>query len=112
MPWNGRKPMDERLRSIARLLEGEKMAPLCREIGISRVTGCKIVNRSWSAALMPCMTVAGEPTDMPIGSLSRSNAASCGSSNFTDSGMKNQLQANVRFQRYVHTRKASQRQED
>jgi putative transposase len=30
--------MDERLRFIARLLEGEKMAPLCREFGISRVT--------------------------------------------------------------------------
>ena len=28
MPWNECKPMDERLRFIARLLEGEKMAPL------------------------------------------------------------------------------------
>jgi putative transposase len=37
--------MDERLRFIARLLEGEKMAPLCREFGISRVTGYKIFNR-------------------------------------------------------------------
>ena len=37
--------MDERLRFIARLLEGEKMAPLCQEFGISRVTGYKIFNR-------------------------------------------------------------------
>jgi hypothetical protein len=37
--------MDERLRFIARLLEGEKMAPLCREFGISRVTGHKLFNR-------------------------------------------------------------------
>ena len=37
--------MDERLRFIARLLEGEKMAPLCREFGISRVTGYKIYDR-------------------------------------------------------------------
>jgi putative transposase len=37
--------MDERLRFVARLLEGEKMAPLCREFGISRVTGYKIFNR-------------------------------------------------------------------
>jgi putative transposase len=37
--------MDERLRFIARLLEGDKMAPLCREFGISRVTGYKIFNR-------------------------------------------------------------------
>ena len=37
--------MDERLRFIARLLEGEKMASLCREFGISRVTGYKIYDR-------------------------------------------------------------------
>jgi putative transposase len=37
--------MDERLRFVARLLEGEKMSPLCREFGISRVTGYKIFNR-------------------------------------------------------------------
>jgi putative transposase len=45
MPWNECKPMDERLRFIARLLEGEKMAGLCREFGISRVTGYKIFDR-------------------------------------------------------------------
>ena len=33
--------MDERLRLIARLLEGVKTAPLCREFGISRVTDHK-----------------------------------------------------------------------
>ena len=45
MPWNECKPMDERLRFIGRLLEGERMASLCREFGISRVTGYKIYNR-------------------------------------------------------------------
>ena len=45
MPWKECKPMDERLRFIARLLEGEKMAPVCREFGISRVTGYKIFHR-------------------------------------------------------------------
>jgi hypothetical protein len=30
MPWNECKPMDERLKFIARLLDGEKMAPECR----------------------------------------------------------------------------------
>jgi Helix-turn-helix domain len=35
----------ERLRFVARLLEGEKMAPLCAEIGISRKTGYKIFDR-------------------------------------------------------------------
>ena len=37
--------MDERLRFVARLLEGEKMAPLCDEFGISRKTGYKIFDR-------------------------------------------------------------------
>jgi putative transposase len=37
--------MDERVRFVARLLEGEKMAPLCAEFGISRKTGYKIYDR-------------------------------------------------------------------
>lgn len=37
--------MDEKLKFVARLLEGEKMSGLCREFGISRPTGYKIFNR-------------------------------------------------------------------
>ena len=37
--------MDERLKFIARLLDGEKMAVVCREFGISRKTGYKILTR-------------------------------------------------------------------
>lgn len=37
--------MDERLKFVARLLDGEKMAPLCREFNISRKTGYKILER-------------------------------------------------------------------
>ena len=37
--------MDERLRFVARLLDGEKMAVLCREFDISRKTGYKLFNR-------------------------------------------------------------------
>ena len=37
--------MDERLRFVARLLDGEKMAPLCAEFGISRKTGYKVYHR-------------------------------------------------------------------
>jgi transposase len=37
--------MDERLRFVARLLEGEKMATLCREFDVSRKTGYKIFAR-------------------------------------------------------------------
>lgn len=45
MPWKECRKMDERLRFVAPLLDGEKMAPLCREFGISRKTGYKIFNR-------------------------------------------------------------------
>jgi putative transposase len=37
--------MDERLRFVARLIEGDKMAVLCREFGISRKTGYKLYRR-------------------------------------------------------------------
>lgn len=37
--------MEERLKFIARLLDGEKMAVLCREFDISRKTGYKILTR-------------------------------------------------------------------
>lgn len=37
--------MDERLKFVARCLDGEKMSSLCREFGISRPTGYKIFNR-------------------------------------------------------------------
>src|SRR6202051_2097770 len=45
VPWRECNPMDERLKFIARLLDGEKMAVLCREFGISRKTGYKIFAR-------------------------------------------------------------------
>jgi transposase InsO family protein len=37
--------MDERLRFVARLLDGESMTDVCREFGISRKTGYKIFER-------------------------------------------------------------------
>jgi transposase len=37
--------MEERLRFVARLLEGEPMTDMCREFGISRKTGYKIFDR-------------------------------------------------------------------
>jgi transposase InsO family protein len=45
MPWQECSKMDERLRFVARLLEGEKMAVLCREFDISRKTGYKLYAR-------------------------------------------------------------------
>jgi len=45
MPWKEWNKVEERLRFVARRLDGEKMAGLCREFGISRKTGYKIFSR-------------------------------------------------------------------
>lgn len=45
MPWKESSVMEERLRFVARLLDGEGMSDVCREFGISRKTGYKIYNR-------------------------------------------------------------------
>lgn len=45
MPWKECSVMDERLRFVARRLDGELMSDLCREFGISRKTGYKIFDR-------------------------------------------------------------------
>jgi putative transposase len=45
MPWKECHVVDERLRFVARLLEGEPMTALCGEFGISRKTGYKIYDR-------------------------------------------------------------------
>lgn len=45
MPWKECHIVDERLRFVARRLDGEKMAVLCAEFGISRKTGYKIFDR-------------------------------------------------------------------
>lgn len=45
MPWKECRKMDEKLKFVSRFLDGEKIAALCREFGISRVTGHKIIDR-------------------------------------------------------------------
>jgi hypothetical protein len=63
--------MDERLRFVARLLEGEKMAPLCAEFGIknpdcSQMAGrhemferCQPARRTRSRGLSPVLALRG-----------------------------------------------------
>jgi len=51
MPWKECNQMDERLKFVARLLDGEKMSPLCREFGISTKTGYKIYDRYKNSGL-------------------------------------------------------------
>ena len=45
MPWKECSVMDERLRFVAKLLDGEAMTDVCREFGISHKTGHKIFHR-------------------------------------------------------------------
>jgi transposase InsO family protein len=45
MPWKECSVTEERLRFVARLLDGEGMSEVCRDFGISRKTGYKIFNR-------------------------------------------------------------------
>src|SRR6266436_7636189 len=45
MPWMESSVMEERLRFVARLLDGEAMTDVCRDFGVSRKTGYKIFDR-------------------------------------------------------------------
>lgn len=45
MPWKASSVMEERLRFVVRLLDGEAMTEVCRDFGISRKTGYKIFDR-------------------------------------------------------------------
>ena len=69
MPWRECSKMDERLRFVARLLDGEKMAVLCREFDISRKTGYKIFGRYKDCGLEGLTDRSrdpiGRPTDCP-----------------------------------------------
>lgn len=52
MPWKESNLMDERIKFVGRLLDGEKMARLCREFGISRKTGYKLFERYQDCGLL------------------------------------------------------------
>lgn len=45
MPWQECNKVDEKIKFVARLLDGEQMTSLCEEFGISRKTGYKIFER-------------------------------------------------------------------
>ncbi len=45
MPWKEVSVMEERLRFVARILEGEAMSDVAREFGVSRKTGYKLMQR-------------------------------------------------------------------
>ena len=74
MPWKECHVMDERLRFVARLLDGEKMARLCAEFGISRKTGYKIFDRYKGCGLDGLTDRSRGPTGRPTSCRSRSRS--------------------------------------
>ena len=66
MPWKECHVMDERLRFVARLLDGEKMAIVCQEFGISRKTGYKIYERYQDAGVRGLTDRSRRPLGMRI----------------------------------------------
>src|SRR5687767_14018645 len=77
MPRKECHVMDERLRFVARLLEGEKMAPLCvrvRDFAQNRLQDLRPLQRLWRAGLQRSespRTPAGESTACAAGSHDR-----------------------------------------
>ena len=59
--------MDERLRFVARLLEGEKMAPLCAESASPAKRAIRFSIATRTAASRRSMTAAGARTAKRIG---------------------------------------------
>jgi transposase-like protein len=60
MPWKASSVMEERLRFVARLLDGEAMTDVCRDFGVSRKTGYKIFDRYREYSLEALTDRSGE----------------------------------------------------
>ena len=58
MPWKECRKMDEKLKFVSRFLDGEKIAALCREFGISRTTGHSIIDQYRQCGSRPSSTAA------------------------------------------------------
>ncbi|MGY3510907.1 transposase [Bradyrhizobium sp. USDA 3051] len=72
MPWKASSVMEERLRFVARLLDGEAMTDVCREFGVSRKTGYKIFDRYKEQGLAALSDRSDGRYAMPISSRSKS----------------------------------------
>jgi hypothetical protein len=86
MPWQECNLMDERLKFIAGLLDGEKMAVLCRRFGVSRKTGYKILDRYNSCGLEGLTDRSRRPYRTVAALISRDDARGV-ASDFDDVGV-------------------------
>ena len=66
MPWKESSVMDERLRFLARVLDGEPMTEVCRDFGISRKTGYKIFDATRNTASRLFPIAHADRCDSPI----------------------------------------------
>lgn len=74
MPWKVSSVMEERLRFVARLLDGEAMTDVCRDFGISRKTGDKIYDRDKEQGLEALTERARRPVPTPTSYRRKSRA--------------------------------------
>jgi transposase InsO family protein len=65
MPWKEVCPMEERMRFVVRLENGERMTDLCREFGISRKTGYKFLDRFKQLSLVGLNDQSRAPIEIP-----------------------------------------------
>ena len=71
MPWKECHVVDERVRFVRRLLDGETMAALCTEFGISRRPATKSFSATSRLVCAASAIVAGGRTGMRTSSRRR-----------------------------------------
>ena len=65
MPWRETNPMNEKTKFVHRLEDGERMSDLCREFGISRKTGYKILRRYEAEGIQGLLEQSRRPFRSP-----------------------------------------------
>lgn len=65
MPWKETRPMDEKVKFISKLLDGERMSDLCRDFGISRKTGHKFYKRYMAGGIRGLINESTKPFFCP-----------------------------------------------
>lgn len=65
MPWKESCRVEERMKFVARLRNGERMTDLCQEFGISRKTGYKLVERFEQLSAIGLLDQSRAPARIP-----------------------------------------------
>lgn len=65
MPWKASSVVDERMKFMARLKDGERMSDLCREFGISRELGYRLKRRFETLGTLALVDASSRPKTSP-----------------------------------------------